>query len=75
MRMITERQKEILDFIIGYIDSKKYSPTVREIGEHFKISAKGAYDHIHALERKGYIKGDYKKPRTLTVLKEARDVS
>ncbi len=30
-------------------------PTYREIAEHFKISVKGAFDHVKAIERKGAI--------------------
>jgi len=65
MKELTERQKEVLSFITSYIKKHSYSPTVREIAEHFSISVKGAHDHITALKRKGYIKQTDKRPRTM----------
>src|SRR3954453_19037280 len=53
---LTPRQKEIYDFIRGKIESRGYGPTVREIGEAFKIkSPNGVMCHLHALEKKGLI--------------------
>jgi repressor LexA len=68
MKQITKCQREILSFIENFIENNGYSPTYREIGEHFKISPKGAYDHIFALEAKGLIKTQCKKPRTMKIL-------
>ena len=65
MYNITERQAQILIFIENFIQENKYSPTVREIAEHFKITAKGAYDHITALEKKNCIICQRRKPRTI----------
>jgi len=56
MKGLTNRQQEVLEFIKLYIVSHKYPPTIREVAEHFKISVKGSYDHIKALEKKKYIK-------------------
>ena len=58
MKPLTNRQTEILDFIKGFIKSHKYPPTIREIAGNFEISAKGAFDHVKALKKKGYIKCD-----------------
>ena len=69
MRTLTERQIEILNYIDGYIKQNGYSPSVRDIAGHFKISAMGAHDHILALEKKGVIKSHHKKPRTITILR------
>lgn len=67
MREITGRQTEILIFIEKFIADNGYSPTVREIGEHFRISPKGAYDHIIALQNKGYVDWKNQKPRTIRI--------
>ncbi len=54
---LTERQKEIYDFIQDKIESRGYGPTVREIGEEFDIkSPNGVMCHLKALEKKGLIK-------------------
>src|SRR5262249_10804458 len=53
---LTERQREIYDFIKGKIESRGYGPTVREIGESFEIrSPNGVMCHLKALEKKGLI--------------------
>jgi repressor LexA len=52
----TERQMEIYAFIRDKIHSRGYGPTVREIGQAFKIkSPNGVVCHLKALERKGLI--------------------
>jgi repressor LexA len=54
---LTERQREIYDFIRDKIENRGYGPTVREIGEGFKIkSPNGVMCHLKALEKKGLIK-------------------
>jgi len=63
---LTKRQKEILNFIKSFINTNAYPPTIKEISEKFKISQKGSYDHIKALQKKKYI--DY-KPKTRRSLK------
>lgn len=57
---LTDKQDRIYTFIIEYFLEKKCPPTYRQIAENFKITAQGAYDHIQALKKKGWIR-DYKK--------------
>jgi repressor LexA len=53
---LTDRQKEIYDFIRDKIESRGYGPTVREIGTAFDIkSPNGVMCHLKALEKKGLI--------------------
>jgi repressor LexA len=53
---LTERQREIYDFIQKKIEARGYGPTVREIGQGFKIkSPNGVMCHLKALEKKGLI--------------------
>lgn len=54
---LTERQREIYDFIKSKIEARGYGPTVREIGVAFEIrSPNGVMCHLKALEKKGLIK-------------------
>jgi repressor LexA len=63
---LTERQREILQFISASIDERGYPPTLREIGEHFGIrSTNGVNDHLKALEKKGYLKREDLKSRAM----------
>ena len=66
MRDLTERQQQILDFITDSITDRGYPPTLREIGSKMGIrSTNGVNDHLKALERKGFLKRDDQKSRTL----------
>jgi repressor LexA len=54
---LTPKQKRIYDFIAGAIRVNGYAPSIPEIGKRFKItSTRGVFDHLKALENKGYIK-------------------
>ncbi|MCX7797924.1 MAG: transcriptional repressor LexA [Melioribacter sp.] len=67
--IITERQKEILDFIKEYIDFNGYPPTYREIGKKFNISSTfGVKRHIDALIKKGYLTNESRTSRTLSLV-------
>ena len=53
---LTQRQREIYDFIRDKIENRGYGPTVREIGLGFNIkSPNGVMCHLKALEKKGLI--------------------
>ena len=54
---LTERQRQILEFIAEQIAASGGPPSVREIGKRFSFRSTNAVcDHLRALERKGYIK-------------------
>jgi repressor LexA len=64
--VLTDRQREILDFITQSITERGYPPTLREIGVHFGIrSTNGVNDHLRALEKKGYLQREDLKSRAL----------
>src|SRR5436309_218191 len=53
---LTERQREIYEFIREKIENRGYGPTVREIGQAFRIkSPNGVMCHLKALEKKKLI--------------------
>ena len=65
---LTARQEEIFNFIRTFIRERGYPPSVREVGEHFRIYPRAAFDHLKALERKGYLKRRGSMSRCLEVL-------
>jgi len=65
---LTSRQREIFEFIRTFIRERGYPPSVREIGEHFDIYPRAAFDHLRALEKKGYLKRRGSMSRGLEVL-------
>ncbi len=67
---LTERQQRVLSFIEAQIRKNGFPPTIREIGRHLGIrSTNGVNDHLNALERKGFVKRQDHKSRTLVVIK------
>ncbi|NIN01530.1 MAG: transcriptional repressor LexA [candidate division Zixibacteria bacterium] len=70
---LTPRQREILDFIREMIQKKGFPPTIREIGEKFKInSTNGVRAILSALIRKGYIRRQPLVSRGIELAKKAR---
>jgi repressor LexA len=70
MKELTARQKEILAFIDTFKWEHGYAPTIREIADHFEISVKGAHDHVIALRKKGILRQENKRSRTMEVVGE-----
>ena len=67
--MLSKRQREIYDFVVGYVDRHGYPPTVREIGEAVGLASPSTvHAHLANLERAGYLRRDPTKPRALEVL-------
>jgi repressor LexA len=52
---LTARQRQVLDFMRTFSDRHGVPPAVREIGERFGFTARAAFDHLRALERKGML--------------------
>ena len=65
---LTARQREVLDFVRHFMTRVGYPPTVREIGSHFGFVPRSVFDHLKALERKGYLRRDPAKSRSLQLL-------
>jgi repressor LexA len=52
---LTPRQMEILTLVRDYDRRHGYSPTMQEIGDHLHLTKVTAFEHVRALERKGYL--------------------
>jgi repressor LexA len=65
---LTERQRQVLDFIDAEVSQRGYPPSVREIGEAVGLSSPSTvHAHLAALQDKGYLRRDPTKPRALEV--------
>lgn len=65
---LTRRQKQILDFLSGYIDMNGYAPSFEEIAEEFRFrSLATVHEHLTNLERKGYIQRGHNESRSITL--------
>ena len=66
--MVSDKQKNILNFINIFVEKNGYAPSVREIctGVDLKSTSTVQY-HIEKLINSGYLQKNYKKSRALTV--------
>jgi repressor LexA len=68
---LTDRQRQVLEFIDSEVRRKGYPPSVREIGEAVGLSSPSTvHAHLGALQDKGYIHRDPTKPRALELTYE-----
>jgi repressor LexA len=72
--VLTARQQEIWQFLVGYVDRHGYPPTVREIGEAVGLASPSTvHAHLANLERAGLLRRDPTKPRALDLIGHRRD--
>jgi repressor LexA len=66
---LTRRQKEILDYLNGFIQSEGYAPTIEEIAAHFKLrSLATVHKHLTNLQDKGLIRRAWNRSRALELV-------
>lgn len=66
---ISNKQKEILEYLKSQIINKGYPPAVREICEAVKLkSTSSVHSHLETLEKNGYIRRDPSKPRAIEII-------
>ena len=71
MKELTDRQKQIYQYIKRTVQDKGYPPSVREIGNAVGLqSSSTVHGHLAKLQDKGYIKRDPTKPRAIEIVME-----
>ncbi len=66
---ITKRQRQVYDFLQEFIQRNGYSPSFEEIGDGLGLSSLATvHKHISNLEKKGLLKRDYNRSRSIDVL-------
>ncbi len=71
---LTDRQRQILDYITRTVAERGYPPSVREIGEAVGLSSPSTvHSHLSSLAKAGYLRRDPSKPRAIEVLGDDRD--
>jgi repressor LexA len=71
--LLTARQQEIWNYLVEYVDSHGYPPTVREIGEQVGLASPSTvHAHLANLERAGLLRRDPTKPRALELIGRER---
>jgi repressor LexA len=64
----TEKQLKIMEFIQQFRAERGISPTLEEIARHFGVTKITIYEHINQLERKGAIKREKFRARSIEIL-------
>lgn len=73
MKELTDRQKQIFDYIVEEINKKGYPPSVREIGKAVGLkSPASVHSHLKTLEKLNYIRRDPSKPRAIEILYKSK---
>ncbi|WP_259558898.1 transcriptional repressor LexA [Brachybacterium sillae] len=66
---LTPRQQRVLETIREAVAQRGYPPTIREIGDAVGLTSPSSVAHqLAALERKGYLRRDPKRPRALELV-------
>jgi repressor LexA len=66
---LTEIEEKILGYMVSYLRSNTYQPSIREIGERFDIkSTKTVSEHLQALADKGFLERDPSRSRGVKIL-------
>lgn len=72
--MLTDRQRQVYDFISHYVEKYGYAPKLREIGEHLDINSRGTvHRHLRALEEDGLITVEPDRARGIRLQAEQPD--
>jgi repressor LexA len=65
---LTPRQKEVLDFLVAYLERHGFSPSFEEIAAGLNLSSLATvHKHISALEQKGYLRRRFNESRSIEV--------
>ncbi len=65
--MITQKQKNVLDFIKTYSKKRGYSPSIPELARHFKRAVGTIHEHIQKLQEGGYLRKEENKRRGIEI--------
>jgi repressor LexA len=66
---LTKRQKEILDFLEGFLAENGYAPSFEEIAKHFGYTSLATvHEHLENLRQKGYIRKSYNASRSVELV-------
>jgi len=72
---LTKRQKDVLNYLVEFINKKGYSPSFEEIGRSMRLSSLATvHKHLSTLEKKGFIRRGYNQSRSIEVLQLPKPV-
>ncbi|HYL11259.1 MAG TPA: transcriptional repressor LexA [Candidatus Acidoferrales bacterium] len=72
---LTKRQKEVLDFLVSFLNKHGYSPSFEEMAKSLKLTSLATvHKHITTLEKKGFIRRGYNQSRSIEVMQLPKPV-
>jgi repressor LexA len=64
--VLTRRQRQVIDFIAGFLQEQGYSPSFQEIAQGLGLSSLATvHKHVLTLERKGYLRRHFNQSRSI----------
>jgi len=70
---LTKRQKELLDYLDGYLGENGYAPTLEEIGTRFNLNSLATvHKHLTNLEQKGVIRRTWNHSRAIELVRDEK---
>jgi repressor LexA len=76
VRVLSERQQQVLEYIRKTVAERGYPPSVREIGDAVGLSSPSTvHSHLSSLVAAGAITRDPSKPRAIMIVDDARQTA
>ena len=67
---LTKRQKEVLNYLVSFLNKNGYAPSFEEIAHALKLTSLATvHKHLSTLEKKGFIRRGYNQSRSIEVVR------
>jgi repressor LexA len=72
---LTKRQKEVLDYLVSFLNKHGYSPSFEEIAHAMRLTSLATvHKHLSTLEKKGFVRRGYNQSRSIEILQLPKSV-
>jgi repressor LexA len=73
---LTKRQKEVLDYLVAFLNKNGYSPSFEEIAHALKLTSLATvHKHLSTLEKKGFLRRGYNRSRSIEIMQVPKSVN
>jgi repressor LexA len=72
---LTKRQKQVLDYLVAFMNKNGYSPSFEEIAIAMKLTSLATvHKHLSTLEKKGFVRRGYNQSRSIEITQLVKSV-
>ena len=72
---LTKRQKEVLNYLVAFLNKHGYAPSFEEIAHAMKLTSLATvHKHLSTLEKKGFVRRGYNQSRSIEVMQLPKQV-